>query len=116
MFLRDTGVQFHRQAVAFLKLLSPPVTRLVLSSFRHTTLSTDLRSQTPSCTISNSRMYLEPVQFRALYTNTSILYSTRLMMGNLSKSLNTGVICFHHFMPQQDNEQQNSELIDLGTT
>ncbi len=99
VFLKDTGVQFQRQEAAFSKLLLPPVTSLVLGSLRCTTLCTDLRSWTPSCTFSNSRMYLGPQPFRALYTNTSILYSTSLVMGNQCKSLNTGVICSYHFAP-----------------
>ncbi len=42
VFLRNTGVQFHRQAAAVSKLLSPLVTSLVQGSLRHTTLCKDL--------------------------------------------------------------------------
>ncbi len=50
VFQRDTGVQ---KTAAFSKHLSPHMTSLVQGSLKHMTLCTDLRSRTPSCTVSN---------------------------------------------------------------
>ncbi len=73
VFLRDTGVQFHREAAAFSKRWSPPVRSLVLGFVRHTTLCTDLRSQTPSYTVS-THICIRDQCHLGLYIPTLLFY------------------------------------------